>query len=352
MPHYSSKAEWLAEGRRLLSIGTSVDDLKKQIGTYTDSGGQLHAVQRKKEGIIGRNMTNVKARNKRRDGWEAIPESLKELFSSPEAFEEYQLSVKQGKAEITRKTRQAGENGTEYNKGHITSAKDGGPSTERNYRLENKRNNASHGASSPPVEAARNAGYSTTWKEDAINFQDPSGLPTEYTPKDKLEILNAPPDKIDQVTADVDRRRWEAIKKNPDARPIRTNPNPNRRSTLRPGNVPSGVMTSTPPVRPKPSRKAVKALAAAGIAAPSIVGTGVSAAETHQRAQLAIDTKNPMDFVQAGLSGLSFLADFIPGVGELISTPADIANLTIDGHREPKTVQSQVSKLHAIKLNR
>jgi hypothetical protein len=107
-----------------------------------------------------------------------------------------------------------------------------------------------------------------------------------------------------------------------------------------------------PPVRPKPSRKAVKALAAAGIAAPSIVGTGVSAAETHQRAQLAIDTKNPMDFVQAGLSGLSFLADFIPGVGELISTPADIANLTIDGHREPKTVQSQVSKLHAIKLNR
>jgi hypothetical protein len=232
MATYSSKAEWLAEGRRLLSIGTSVDELKKKIGTYTDSDGQLHAVQRKKEGIIGRNMTNVKARNKRRDGWEAIPEVLKELFSSPEAFEQYQIDVKRGKADITAKTKQAGENGIEYNKGHITSAKDGGPSTERNYRLENKRNNASHGALSPPVEAARNAGFSTTWTEDAVNYQDPSGLPTEYTPKDKLEILNAPPDKVDEVTAAVDRRRWEAIKKNPDARPIRTNPNPNRRSTL------------------------------------------------------------------------------------------------------------------------
>jgi hypothetical protein len=112
----------------------------------------------------------------------------------------------------------------------------------------------------------------------------------------------------------------------------------------------ASIPTATPP-KP-PSRKALKALAAAGLAAPSVIGTAASAAETTGRAQLATQTKNPMDWLQTGLSGLSLLADFIPGVGELISSPADLANLTIDGHREPKTVKSQVEALNRIKLNR
>ena len=99
-------------------------------------------------------------------------------------------------------------------------------------------------------------------------------------------------------------------------------------------------------------RKILKTLAAAGIAAPSVLGTAASAAETTGRAQLAMKTGNPLDWVQTAISGLSGLADLVPAIGEFVSTPADLANLTIDGHREPKTVQSQVSKLHAIKLNR
>jgi hypothetical protein len=95
-----------------------------------------------------------------------------------------------------------------------------------------------------------------------------------------------------------------------------------------------------------PSRKALKGLAAAGIAAPSVLGHAASAAETTGRAQLARQTGNPVDWIQTAISGVSGLADLVPGIGEFISTPADIANMTIDGHREPKTVQSQVQALH------
>lgn len=96
------------------------------------------------------------------------------------------------------------------------------------------------------------------------------------------------------------------------------------------------------------NRKSLKALAAAGLAAPSVLGTAASAAETTGRAQLARQTGNPVDWIQTAISGISGLADLVPAIGEFISTPADIANLTIDGHREPKTVESQVQALHKL----
>jgi|TARA_B100000073_G_scaffold269538_1_gene229181 hypothetical protein len=82
------------------------------------------------------------------------------------------------------------------------------------------------------------------------------------------------------------------------------------------------------------NRKQLQMLAAAGLAAPSMLGTAASAAETKGRAELALKTKNPIDAVQTGLSAASLAGDFVPVAGELISTPADTANLVIDGVRD------------------
>jgi len=80
-------------------------------------------------------------------------------------------------------------------------------------------------------------------------------------------------------------------------------------------------------------RRRVAGLALAGLAAPSVLGTAASAVETADRTNLAVQTGNPLDYVQAGVSGLSLAADYVPVVGEFISTPADLANSMIDQHR-------------------
>ena len=81
------------------------------------------------------------------------------------------------------------------------------------------------------------------------------------------------------------------------------------------------------------SRSRALKLAGVGLAGVSVLGTAASAAETTERTNIARQTNNPMDWVQAGLSGLSLATDFIPVAGELVSTPADAANLMIDQHR-------------------
>ena len=82
------------------------------------------------------------------------------------------------------------------------------------------------------------------------------------------------------------------------------------------------------------NRKQLQMLAGAGLVAPSALGIAASAAETKGRAELALKTKNPIDALQTGLSATSLAGDFVPVAGELISTPADTANLVIDGVRD------------------
>ena len=77
-----------------------------------------------------------------------------------------------------------------------------------------------------------------------------------------------------------------------------------------------------------------KALAAAGLMLPSMLGMAASAAETTMRTQKAVKTGNPLDKLQAGIAGTSLAADAVPGVGEVVSTPADLANVAIDEGRE------------------
>ena len=96
--------------------------------------------------------------------------------------------------------------------------------------------------------------------------------------------------------------------------------------------VPKGLM---------PDRKTLRAMAAAGLVAPSVLGTAASAAETAGRVQLARQTGNPVDWLQAGLAGASSAGDLagytgalaIPG--EVVSTAADLANVAIDTARMP-----------------
>lgn len=75
-------------------------------------------------------------------------------------------------------------------------------------------------------------------------------------------------------------------------------------------------------------------LAKAGLAAPSIAGIPLSALETKMRTEKAMETGNPLDYAQAGISGVSTAADVVPVAGEVVSTPADLLNVAIDEGRE------------------
>jgi hypothetical protein len=83
------------------------------------------------------------------------------------------------------------------------------------------------------------------------------------------------------------------------------------------------------------SKMKPKHLAQLGLLSASVFGVGVSAAETGIRGKQAMETGNAADWLQTALSGASLASDFIPVAGELISTPADQANVFIDTYREP-----------------
>ena len=103
-------------------------------------------------------------------------------------------------------------------------------------------------------------------------------------------------------------------------------------------------------VKPKPNlmpnRAALTAMAAGGLATLGPLSTAASAAETAGRMQIAQQTKDPADIAQAGIAGVSTLADMgtyfpltaVPA--EAVSTAADGFNIIIDKARAPtKPVQ-------------
>ena len=82
-----------------------------------------------------------------------------------------------------------------------------------------------------------------------------------------------------------------------------------------------------------------KNLAIAGLVSYGAFGTAASAAETAQRTQIAQQTGNPLDILQAGIAGVSTAADVaaynpvtsLPA--EAVSTAADVTNIGIDAAR-------------------
>lgn len=110
--------------------------------------------------------------------------------------------------------------------------------------------------------------------------------------------------------------------------------------------IPRGVQQKGGKV--KYQRQMVRNLAVAGVGGFSVLGTAASAAETGMRAGMAAESFQRgdiggglMDVGQTVLSGLSTAADVVPGIGEVISTPADIANIVIDEARMPQEVKQQ-----------
>jgi hypothetical protein len=97
-----------------------------------------------------------------------------------------------------------------------------------------------------------------------------------------------------------------------------------------------------------PNRRALTALAAGGVATLGPLSTAASAAETAGRVQIAQQTKDPADIAQAGIAGVSTLADmgtYVPLTAvpaEAVSTAADGLNIIIDKARAPtKPVQAR-----------
>jgi hypothetical protein len=103
--------------------------------------------------------------------------------------------------------------------------------------------------------------------------------------------------------------------------------------------VPKGLM---------PNRRALTALAAGGVATLGPLATTASAAETAGRFQIAQQTKDPADIAQAGIAGVSTLADigtYFPPIAlpaEAVSTGADMLNVGIDTVRSPEAQRAAV----------
>lgn len=95
-----------------------------------------------------------------------------------------------------------------------------------------------------------------------------------------------------------------------------------------------------------------KHLAQLGLALPSVFGIAASATETTLRTDKAAKSGSALDWLQAGLSGTSLIADGVPLAGELVSTPADAANVFIDSALEPRVDRQQLLINQVAKANR
>ena len=83
---------------------------------------------------------------------------------------------------------------------------------------------------------------------------------------------------------------------------------------------------------PSKLTKGLKFATAASLLGIGALGTGAAVADTIQRTNKARETGNRLDKLQAGIAGLS-AATGATGIGEIISTPADLTNLLIDAAR-------------------
>lgn len=99
-------------------------------------------------------------------------------------------------------------------------------------------------------------------------------------------------------------------------------------------------------------RRQMTTLAGLGVGTLSMLGTASSAAETAGRTQIALETGNPLDKLQAGIASTSLAADLIPHpAAEIVSTPADLLNIGIDTARDPEPLINAYNKIKEDPLN-
>lgn len=249
---------------------------------------------------------------------EATKQAAEFVQFQSQRLKEFKNTVKQ----ISRQT------GIEYQGGHNISAKYGGLTTAAQMTAEPKAINIFKQASADPnVEALRAIDSPKTWREAVINYLDPSGLSNaelhspkgvasqfDLTQQERLQILQAPTEEeASRIREQID--VGKATSK-------------------------GGAINFTP------NRAKLTALAGAGIAALGPLGTAASAAETAGRVQLATQTKDLLNYAQAGISAVSAAADvasYVPvvaPVGEAVSTTADVINVGIDAARSKQGKQA------------
>jgi len=98
-------------------------------------------------------------------------------------------------------------------------------------------------------------------------------------------------------------------------------------------------------------RNIAKGSAVVGLFGVSVLGTGASAVETDARVKIAKKTNNWMDKTQAAISGFSLANDLgsYTGIwalpGGVLSTGADLLNMTIDKARTPQTKEESEKEI-------
>ena len=265
-----------------------------------------------------------------RQGWEAAGEKNRELF---------------------KKT------GIQFDRGHLNESKSGGPNVKTNQRSEialgpggNRSKGATPNFKTPDIP--NELGIPDTWTRAFYEYDldrqglSATGLPIgkSLTDADIAKIeLGANPDQV------VANRQNLEIPKNGNG----TNgtngielPDSHKKIVEK---LKSGAYTQpTPTVTPSKNKKilgiipknkkvvkAASLLTIGSLAGLGALGTAASAADTKQRWDKAKQTGNPLDYVQSGLSAASTATGWSGG-GEVIATPADLANLYIDGLRSKK----------------
>ena len=313
-----------------------------------------------------------------------VPDVLLEWLDknvSPEFSQWYAKNSRLGARQITtERQRMSADAGTvgAYHEGHFRGAKDvdpkmgGGPTTGLTMRPEIGAVNTAH-AEAPriPYEDMRKAGIPQNWVEDvfeSVLHSEGLGVIGNFDTQAAMD-MDAGMDP-GQAMAQTDRRqqlRQQGVKQvGPDTsvqlRPfegdIKVKPDaelPNlteglqkqlekeqrqiaaRRSTKAKAKPKSAVIAAL--------RKKAAIAAGVGLAGVSILGTGASASETATRTQIAAETGDIADKIQAGISGLSLTADLasysgigaIPGT--IVSSAADATNILIDQFRQGATHQ-------------
>ena len=273
-------------------------------------------------------------------------------------FDGFSKWARQGWEEAGEKNRELlKKTGIQFDRGHLNESKSGGPNVKTNQRSEialgpggNRSKGATPNFKTPDIP--NQLGIPDTWTRAFYEYDldrqglSATGLPIgkSLTDADIARIeLGANPD---QVVAN--RQKLEIPKNGNGINGIEL-PDSHKQIVEK---LKSGAYTQpTPTVKPSKNQKilgivpkgkkvakAASLLTIGSLAGLGALGTAASAADTKQRWDKAKQTGNPLDYLQSGLSGVSTATGW-SGIGEVVATPADIANLYIDGLRSKRNVQ-------------
>ena len=322
----------------------------------------------KYEGIPLELDSSGKARFAKRRFHEKPPKQLEAYIKKLEAknilpkgyFDGFSKWAKQGWEAAGEKNRELlKKTGIKFDRGHLNESKSGGPNVKTNQRSEkalgpggNRSKGATPNFKTP--EIPNELGIPETWTRAFYEYDldrqglSATGLPkgTSLTDADIARIeLGANPDQVvasrkSKLTIngngvngvngvdlpDSHKKIVEKLKSGAYTQGIgKIKPSKNQKIL---GILPKGKKTA----------KAASLLTMGSLAGLGALGTAASAADTSQRWNKAKQTGNPVDYLQSGLSAASTATGW-SGIGEAVSTPADITNLYIDALRHKRNGQ-------------